>query len=153
MTLQGEYIPSAFQWVRDQVEAYERSGGREANTLRDTGMPVVIVTLRGKKSGTVRKIALMRVEHDGEYGLVASKGGAHEHPVWYHNLKAHPDEVLIQDGPAPFEVQVREAAGDERAAWWDRAVAAYPPYAEYQQKTDRQIPVFVASPKAGRPQK
>ncbi|HEV7536865.1 MAG TPA: nitroreductase family deazaflavin-dependent oxidoreductase [Acidimicrobiia bacterium] len=147
MTLQGEYIPSAFQWVRDQVEAYERSGGREANTLRDTEMPVVIVTLRGKKSGTVRKIALMRVEHDGDYALVASKGGAPEHPVWYHNLKAHPDEVLIQDGPAPFEAQVREVAGDERAAWWDRAVAAYPPYAEYQQKTDRQIPVFVASPK------
>jgi deazaflavin-dependent oxidoreductase (nitroreductase family) len=147
MTLQGEYVPSAFQWVRDQVEAYERSGGREANTLRDTEMPVVIVTLRGKKSGTVRKIALMRVEHDGDYALVASKGGAPEHPVWYHNLKAHPDEVLIQDGPAPFEAQVREVAGDERAAWWDRAVAAYPPYAEYQQKTDRQIPVFVASPK------
>jgi deazaflavin-dependent oxidoreductase (nitroreductase family) len=147
MTLQGEYIPSAFQWVRDQVEAYERSGGREASTLRDTDLPVVIVTMRGKKSGTVRKIALMRVEHDGEYALVGSKGGAPEHPVWYHNLKAHPDEVLVQDGPAPFEVQVREVSGDERAAWWERAVAAFPPYAEYQQKTDRQIPVFVASPK------
>jgi deazaflavin-dependent oxidoreductase (nitroreductase family) len=148
MTLQGEYIPSAFQWVRDQVEAYERSGGREAGTLRDTGMPVVIVTMRGKKSGTVRKIALMRVEHDGEYALVGSKGGAPEHPVWYHNLKAHPDEVLVQDGPEPFEARVREVTGDERAAWWERAVAAFPPYAEYQQKTDRQIPVFVASPKA-----
>jgi F420H(2)-dependent quinone reductase len=147
MTLEGEYIPSAFQWVRDQVEAYERSGGREANTLRDTGMPVVIVTMRGKKSGTVRKIALMRVEHDGEYALVGSKGGAPEHPVWYHNLKAHPDEVLVQDGPAPFEARVREVSGDERAAWWERAVAAFPPYADYQQKTDRQIPVFVASPK------
>jgi deazaflavin-dependent oxidoreductase (nitroreductase family) len=147
MTLQGEYIPSAFQWVRDQVEAYERSGGREGNTLRETGLPVIIVTMRGKKSGTVRKIALMRVEHDGEYALVGSKGGAPEHPVWYHNLKAHPGEVLVQDGPAPFEAQVREVSGDERAAWWDRAVAAFPPYAEYQQKTDRQIPVFVASPK------
>ena len=147
MTIEGEYAPSPAKWVRDQVEAYERSGGREANTLRDTGMPVVIVTMRGKKSGTVRKIALMRVEHDGEYALVGSKGGAPEHPVWYYNLKAHPDEVLVQDGPAPFEARVREVSGDERAAWWDRAVAAFPPYADYQQKTDRQIPVFVASPK------
>jgi deazaflavin-dependent oxidoreductase (nitroreductase family) len=147
MTLQGEYIPSAFQWVRDQVEAYERSGGREASTLRDTDLPVVIVTMRGRKSGTVRKIALMRVEHDGEYALVGSKGGYPEHPVWYHNLKAHPDEVLVQDGPEPFAARVREVSGDERAAWWERAVAAFPPYAEYQQKTDRQIPVFVASPK------
>ncbi|HVW33400.1 MAG TPA: nitroreductase family deazaflavin-dependent oxidoreductase [Acidimicrobiia bacterium] len=147
-TLQGEYIPSAQQWVRDQVEAYERSGGREANTLRDTGLPVIIVTMRGNKSGSVRKIALMRVEHDGEYALVASKGGAPQHPVWYHNLKAHPDEVLIQDGPEPFPVTVREITGDERDRWWDRAVAAYPPYAEYQQKTDRQIPVFVASRRA-----
>ena len=148
MTLQGEYVPSAFQWVRDQVEAYERSGGQEANTLRDTGLPVIIVTMRGKKSGTVRKIALMRVEHDGEYALVGSKGGAPEHPVWYYNLKAHPDEVAIQDGPTPFDVLVREVTGDERAAWWERAVAAFPLYAEYQRKTGREIPVFVASPKA-----
>ena len=147
MTLQGEYVPSAAKWVRDQVEAYERSGGREANTLRDTGLPVIIVTMRGNKSGSVRKIALMRVEHEGEYALVASKGGSPQHPVWYHNLKAHPDDVLIQDGPEPFPVRVREVSGEERAAWWHRAVAAYPPYAEYQQKTDRQIPVFVASPK------
>jgi len=148
MTLQGEYVPSAAQWVRDQVEAYERSGGREANTLRDTGQPVIIVTMRGNKSGTVRKIALMRVEHDGEYALVASKGGAPRHPVWYYNLEAHPDEVVIQDGPAPFPARVREVSGEERAAWWERAVAAYPPYAEYQQKTDREIPVFVASRQA-----
>jgi deazaflavin-dependent oxidoreductase (nitroreductase family) len=148
MTLQGEYVPSAAQWVRDQVEAYERSGGREANTLRDSGLPVIIVSMRGNKSGTVRKIALMRVEHDGEYALVASKGGAPQHPVWYYNLKAHPDEVAIQDGPAPFPASVREVTGDERAAWWQRAVAAFPPYAEYQQKTDRQIPVFVAGPQA-----
>jgi len=147
MTLQGEYVPSAAQWVRDQVEAYERSGGREANTLRDTGLPVIIVTMRGNKSGSVRKIALMRVEHGGEYALVASKGGSPQHPVWYHNLEAHPDEVMIQDGPEPFAVTVREISGEERATWWDRAVAAYPPYAEYQQKTDRQIPVFVATPK------
>ena len=147
MTLQGEYVPSAAKWVRDQVEAYERSGGREANTLRDTGLPVIIVTMRGNKSGSVRKIALMRVEHGGEYALVASKGGSPQHPVWYHNLEAHPDEVMIQDGPEPFAVTVREITGEERATWWDRAVAAFPPYAEYQQKTDRQIPVFVATPK------
>jgi F420H(2)-dependent quinone reductase len=146
MTLQGEYVPSAAGWVRNQVEAYERSGGREANTLRDTGLPVIIVTMRGNKSGDVRKIALMRVEHDGEYALVASYGGAAKHPVWYHNLKANPNEVTIQDGPEPFPVNVREVSGDERAAWWERAVAAFPPYAEYQQKTDREIPVLVATP-------
>ena len=148
MTLEGEYVPNKMKWVSDQVEAYERSGGREATTLQNTGLPVVIVTMRGSKSGNIRKIALMRVEHDGEYALVASKGGAPTHPVWYHNLRSNPDEVTIQDGPAPFAVTVREVTGDERAAWWDRAVAAYPPYAEYQQKTDRQIPVFVASRKA-----
>jgi deazaflavin-dependent oxidoreductase (nitroreductase family) len=147
MTLQGEYVPSAAKWVRDQVEAYERSGGREANTLRDTGLPVIIVTMRGNKSGNIRKIALMRVEHGGEYALVASKGGAPQHPVWYHNLKAHPDEVTIQDGPSPMPFTVREVTGEERAAWWERAVKAYPPYAEYQEKTDREIPVLVASPK------
>ena len=144
MTLEGEYIPSAQKWVRDQVEAYEQSGGREANTLRDTGLPVIIVTMRGKKTGNVRKIALMRVEHGGEYALVASMGGAPTNPVWYENLKANPDEVLIQDGPEPFAVTVREVSGDERAAWWERAVAAFPPYAEYQEKTDRKIPVLVA---------
>ena len=148
MALEGEYVPSASQWVRDQVEGYERSGGREANTLRDTGLPVIIVTMRGNKTGKIRKIALMRVAHDGDYALVASKGGAPEHPVWYYNLKAQPDEVTIQDGAAPFEARVREVTGDERAAWWERAVAAYPPYADYQKKTSREIPVFVASPKA-----
>jgi len=145
MTLQGEYVPSAAGWVRDQVEAYERSGGREANTLRDTGLPVIIVTMRGNKSGDVRKIALMRVEHDGDYALVASFGGAPKHPVWYYNLKANPDEVTIQDGPEPFSVRVREVTGEERATWWERAVAVFPSYADYQQKTDREIPVFVAS--------
>jgi deazaflavin-dependent oxidoreductase (nitroreductase family) len=147
MTVQGDYVPSRAQWVREQVEAYERSGGQQANTLRDTGLPVIIVTMRGNKSGKVRKIALMRVEHNGEYVLVASKGGAPEHPVWYYNLKANPDEVTIQDGPEPFQAEVREVTGEERAAWWERAVAAFPPYAEYQKKTDREIPVFVASRK------
>jgi deazaflavin-dependent oxidoreductase (nitroreductase family) len=144
MTLQGEYLPSPAQWVREQVAAYERSGGQQANTLLDTGLPVIIVTMRGNKSGKVRKIALMRVAHDGEYALVASKGGAPEHPVWYYNLSSNPDEVTIQDGPEPFEAEVRLVTGAERAAWWERAVAAYPPYAEYQTKTDREIPVFVA---------
>jgi deazaflavin-dependent oxidoreductase (nitroreductase family) len=107
---------------------------------------VIIVTMRGAKTGGVRKIALMRVEHHGDYALVASAGGAAKHPVWYWNLTAHPDEVLIQDGPKPSRVSVREVEGDERAAWWDRSVAVYPPYAEYQEKTDRVIPVLVARP-------
>ncbi len=144
MALEGEYVPSPWQWVRDQVEQYERSGGREANTLLDTGLPIVIVTTRGNKSGTLRKTALMRVEHEGEYALVASMGGAPKHPVWYYNLVADPTAVVIQDGPEPFDAEVREVSGDERAAWWERAVAAYPPYAEYQTKTERLIPVFVA---------
>jgi deazaflavin-dependent oxidoreductase (nitroreductase family) len=146
-SLDDEYIPSPRQWVRDQVEAYERSAGEEANTLRDTGLPVVVVTMRGNQTGKVRKIALMRVEHDGEYALVASMGGAPKNPVWYYNLRANPDEVTVQDGAEPFEAEVREISGDERAAWWERAVAAYPPYAEYQTRTERQIPVFVASRK------
>jgi F420H(2)-dependent quinone reductase len=148
MTLQGEYEPSAMQWARDQVEAYERSGGQEGNFLQDTDLPVVIVTMRGNKSGKVRKTPVMRVHHDGEYALVASLGGAPKNPVWYYNLKAKPDEVTIQDGPQPFDVRVREVTGDERAEWWARAVAAYPPYAEYQERTERQIPVFVATRKA-----
>ena len=143
--LQGEYEPSPSRWVQEQVETYERSKGRQGNTLMDTGLAVIIVTMRGNKTGKVRKIALMRVEHDSEYALVASKGGAPEHPVWYHNLVANPHEVTIQDGPEPFPVSVREVSGDERAAWWARAVAAYPPYDEYQAKTDRHIPVLVAT--------
>ena len=145
MPLKGDYEASPWDWVRDQVEAYERSGGREANTLRDTGLPIIVVTTVGNKSGKIRKIALMRVEHDGEYALVASLGGSPKHPVWYYNLKANPDEVVIQDGAEPFDVQVREVTGDEKAAWWKRAVAAYPPYQEYQERTDREIPVFVAT--------
>ena len=147
MTVPGEYEPSPSRWVRDQVADYERSGGREANTLLDTGLPVIIATMRGNKSGKVRKVALMRVEHDGQYALVASRGGAPTNPVWFYNLTTHPDEVTIQDGPEPFEARVRQLHGEERDAWWARAVDAYPPYAEYQTKTDREIPVFVATRK------
>ncbi len=143
-----EYEPSPWEWVRDQVEIYERTGGREANTLLDTGLPIIIVTTRGNKTGKVRKTPLMRVEHDGEYALVASMGGAPKHPVWYYNLKADPDTLTIQDGPEPFHATAREVTGDERDAWWQRAVAAYPPYAEYQTKTTRKIPVFVARRRA-----
>jgi deazaflavin-dependent oxidoreductase (nitroreductase family) len=147
MPLEGDYEPSPQAWVRDQVSEYESSGGQRANTLRDTGLPVIIVTTRGNKSGKIRKFALMRVEHEGEYALVASKGGAPTHPVWYYNLMADPQAVMIQDGPEPFDVVVRQVSGDERATWWERAVTAYPPYAEYQTKTDRKIPVLVATPK------
>ena len=144
MSLQGEYAPSPARWVREQVEEYEASGGRRANTLRDTGLPIVIVTTRGHRTGKIRKFGLMRVEHDGEYALVASKGGAPTNPDWYHNLKADPRAVMIQDGPEPFDVVVREVTGSERQEWWERAVKAYPLYAEYQERTSRQIPVFVA---------
>jgi deazaflavin-dependent oxidoreductase (nitroreductase family) len=144
MPLEGEYEPSPWAWVRDQVAEYEASGGQQANTLLDTGLPIIIVTTRGNKSGKIRKTALMRVEHDGEYALVASVGGAPKHPVWYFNLRADPTAVVIQDGPEPFDAEVREVEGDERAAWWERCVAAYPPYAEYQERTERRIPVFVA---------
>jgi len=145
MPIEGEYEPSPAAWVRDQVKEYEASGGRRANTLRDTGMPVIIITMRGARSGKVRKIPVMRVEHGGQYGIVASKGGTPENPEWYHNLISHPDEVTIQDGPEPFDVEVRELSGAERAEWWERAIAAYPPYSEYQTKTSRQIPVLLAT--------
>src|SRR5712691_2024317 len=148
MTLEGEYEPSPWDWVREQVETYERTGGREANTLLDTGLPVIIVTTRGNKSGKLRKTPLMRVEHDGEYALVASMGGAPKNPIWYYNLKAHPDAVVIQAGPEPFDAALREVSGSERDEWWKRAVAAYPPYAEYQERTERTIPVFVARRRA-----
>ena len=145
MSLSGEYAPSPAAWVRDQVAAYEASGGQQASTLRDTGLPVIIVTTRGNKSGKLRKTPLMRVEHDGEYLLVASKGGAPAHPVWHHNLVADPDAVMIQDGPEPFDASARELSGPERALWWQRAVAAFPPYAEYERKTDRIIPILLAT--------
>jgi deazaflavin-dependent oxidoreductase (nitroreductase family) len=145
MPLTGEYEPSTSDWVREQVDTYEATGGREANTLRDTGIPVIIVTSRGASSGKLRKFALMRVEHEGEYALVASMGGAPQHPAWYYNLVAEP-LVMIQDGPEPHDFTTHIAEGDERAAWWDRAVAVFAPYAEYAKKTERVIPVFVATP-------
>ena len=143
----GEYKPSTWDWVSQQIADYEASGGTEAATLRDTGIPIIIVTMRGHKSGAVRKIALMRVEHEGEYALVAYKGGAPEHPGWYHNITAD-NEVMIQDGPEPFMTNARLVTGEERAAWWERSVAVFAPYAEYQEKTDREIPVFITAAKA-----
>ena len=146
MTLHGEYEPSPEAWVRDQVAAYEASGGAEANTLR--GVPVVVVTSIGAKSGKVRKNPLMRVEHDGTYAMVASLGGAPEHPTWYYNVKAHPDEVTVQDGDQVWDGVAREISGEEKAIWWERAVAAFPDYADYQRKTDREIPVFIVERKS-----
>ncbi|MFF3949010.1 nitroreductase family deazaflavin-dependent oxidoreductase [Streptomyces sp. NPDC001902] len=145
MPLVGEYQPSPEQWVRDQVELYEGSGGTEGITLR--GKPVIVLTTLGAKSGRIRKTPLMRVEHDGSYAVVASKGGAPQHPVWYHNLVADP-RVELQDGPVRQDMTARKVTGDERAAWWERAVEAWPDYAEYQKNTDREIPVFVLEPAA-----
>jgi len=147
MPVAGEYEPSPWDWVREQVDAYERSDGRDASTLWDTGLPVIVVTTRGNKTGKIRKHALMRVEHDGEYALIASMGGAPNNPVWYFNLKADPDAVTIQDGADRFDAHVRELSGDERKTWWERAVAAYPDYAQYQRNTTRLIPVFLATPR------
>ncbi|MER6078258.1 nitroreductase family deazaflavin-dependent oxidoreductase [Streptomyces sp. NPDC001833] len=146
MPLEGEYEPSPTAWVREQVELYESSGGKEGTTLMDTGMPVILLTTLGAKSGKIRKTPLMRVEHDGAYAVVASQGGAPKHPVWYFNIKSHP-VVELQDGPVKQDMTAREVTGAEKAAWWERAVAAYPPYAEYQEKTSREIPVFVLEPK------
>ncbi|WP_369132170.1 nitroreductase family deazaflavin-dependent oxidoreductase [Modestobacter sp. I12A-02662] len=148
MPLEGEYVPSPEKWVRDQVEVYERTGGREANTLPGRTEPVVVYTTRGARSGKIRKFPLMRVEHDGRYGMVASDGGAPKHPTWYHNLKAHPDEVTVQDGERVVDGVARELQGEERAQWWERAVAAFPDYADYQERTDREIPVFVVEPRS-----
>ena len=143
MPLEGEYEPSSQQWVRDQVERYEATGGREANTLRDTGLPIAIFWTRGVTSGKVRKNALMRVEKDGAYLMVGSQGGAPTDPAWVSNVRAAPDQVTVQDGPEPWDGVARELSGEEKAEWWERAVAAYPPYADYQKKTDREIPVFL----------
>ncbi|WP_433058776.1 nitroreductase family deazaflavin-dependent oxidoreductase [Dactylosporangium sp. CS-033363] len=143
MPLSGEYEPSPTDWSRDQAELYERTNGAEGNTLR--GRPVILLTSLGAKSGKIRKTPLMRVEHDGEYAVVASLGGAPKHPVWYHNLVANP-HVELQDGPVKKDYTAREVLGEEKAAWWERATATWPDYAEYQQKTDRQIPVFVLTP-------
>src|SRR3989337_1147424 len=149
MSLTGEYEPSSWDWVRDQVELYERTGGAEGNTLRDTGLPIIIVTTRGSTTGTLRKLGLTGVEHDGECALVASKGGSPEQPGWYHNVQADPTAVMLQDGPEPFDLDVRELPeGPERDEWWARSVAAYPPYADYQEKTDRLIPVLIATRRA-----
>ncbi|WP_217545096.1 nitroreductase family deazaflavin-dependent oxidoreductase [Streptomyces sp. GbtcB6] len=142
MPLEGEYEPSPAAWVREQVELYESSGGKEGTTLMDTGMPVILLTTLGVKSGKIRKTPLMRVEHDGKYAVVASQGGAPKHPVWYFNVKSHP-LVELQDGPVRQDMTAREITGAEKAEWWERAVAAYPPYADYQKKTNREIPVFV----------
>ncbi|MEU0005183.1 nitroreductase family deazaflavin-dependent oxidoreductase [Streptomyces sp. NPDC006314] len=142
MPLEGEYEPSPEQWVREQVELYESSGGTRGTTLLDTGLPVIVLTTRGAKSGKIRKTPLMRVEHEGAYAVVASQGGAPSHPVWYFNVKADP-HVELQDGPVKRDMRAREVTGAEKDEWWERAVAAYPPYADYQKKTSREIPVFV----------
>jgi deazaflavin-dependent oxidoreductase (nitroreductase family) len=143
MPLHGEYEPSPVGWVRDQVERYERSDGAEASTLRDTGMPVIIVTNRGARTGKLRKTPLMRVEHEGRYAAIASQGGAPEHPVWYHNLLAHP-EVEVRDRDQVWDMRARLVGpGPERDEWWERAVADFPPYASYQERTERLIPLFV----------
>ncbi len=145
MPLEGEYEPSAWDWVRDQVEAIENSGGTEGLTLLDTGIPVVIVTSVGVKSGKLRKNPVMRVEHEGKYAAIASKGGDPSSPAWYYNIKADP-RVEVQDGAQKFDMIAREITGEEKAEWWARGAAVYPPYDEYQAATDRVIPVFVLEP-------
>lgn len=147
MSADPDYAPSPIDWVREQVEQYERSGGADANTLRDTGYPVVVLTMRGVHSGKTRKVPLMRVEHNGEYLAVGSKGGAPTDPLWVHNLRAD-QSITLQDGPDVRKVKVRELDGDERAVWWNRAVAAFPNYADYQTRTDRLIPVFLLTAEA-----
>lgn len=146
MPLQGEYEPSPSQWARDQVEEYESSGGTKGTTM--SGKPVVILTTVGARSGKLRKTPLMRVEHDGAYAVVASLGGAPKNPVWYHNIRNHP-HVELRDGPAIQDMSARELVGEEKAVWWQRALEVWPDYAEYQEKTDRQIPVFVLEPVKG----
>ncbi|GAA2539995.1 F420H(2)-dependent quinone reductase [Winogradskya consettensis] len=140
MPLTGEYEASTSDWAREQAEKFESSNGAQAGDLR--GMPIILLTSVGARSGKLRKTPLMRVEHNGEYAVVASLGGAPKHPVWYWNLAKNP-HVELQDGAEKHDYEARELSGDERAVWWERAVAAYPPYEEYQTKTDRIIPVFV----------
>ena len=141
--LTGEYEPSPRKQTRDQVERYEATDGREANTLAGTNWPVVIFTTRGRHSGKIRKFALMRVEHDSKYAMVASMGGAPTHPEWYLNVTADPEALMVQDGVERFDATARELEGEEREIWWQRAVEAYPPYAKYQERTERQIPVLL----------
>ncbi|WP_299576750.1 nitroreductase family deazaflavin-dependent oxidoreductase [uncultured Williamsia sp.] len=143
MPLQGEYAPSTSDWAREHAEKIEASGGTEGTEMN--GMPVVLLTTVGNKTGKLRKTPLMRVEHDGHYAVVASLGGAPKHPVWYHNIVANP-HVELRDGEQVFDMVAREVFGGEKAQWWERAVAAYPPYEDYQKKTDREIPVFVLEP-------
>jgi deazaflavin-dependent oxidoreductase (nitroreductase family) len=143
MPLSGEYEPSTSDWARENAEQYMESGGTEGTELK--GKPVILLTTIGAKSGKVRKTPLMRVEHDGEYAVVASLGGAPKNPVWYHNVKKNP-RVELQDGASTGDYDAHEVFGDEKAAWWERAVKAWPDYADYQKKTDRQIPVFVLTP-------
>ncbi|WP_299534321.1 nitroreductase family deazaflavin-dependent oxidoreductase [uncultured Streptomyces sp.] len=143
MPLHGEYEPSTSEWVREQVAEYEGSGGTAGTTMR--GMPVVVLTTLGSRSGKIRKSPLMRVEHGGKYAVVASLGGAPKNPVWYYNVVADP-RVELQDGPVRQDMIAREVTGEEKAVWWERAVEAFPDYADYQEKTDREIPVFVLEP-------
>ena len=143
MPLTGEYEPGTAEWAREQVEKFEASNGQEANTLR--GRPIIVLTSLGAKSGKIRKTPLMRVEHDGEYVVVASQGGAPKHPTWYFNLKDHP-LVELQDGADKRDYTARELEGEEREIWWERSVAAWPDYQEYTKKTDRTIPLFLLSP-------
>jgi F420H(2)-dependent quinone reductase len=145
MSLNGEYEPSPSKWVRDQVEEYEGSGGTAGTMMRE--MPVIIVTTIGARSGKLRKVPLMRVEHDGEYAAVASMGGAPKNPVWYYNLVANP-QVEVRDGTVVQAMTAREISGAEKAIWWERCVAAFPDYADYQAKTERAIPVFVLTASA-----
>jgi F420H(2)-dependent quinone reductase len=144
MPLTGEYEPSPAQFVREQVEAFEHSAGREANDMK--GVPVILLTTKGVKTGKLRKTPLMRVEHEGEYAVVASLGGAPKHPVWYHNIIAEP-HVELQDGAVRRDYTARELKGDEREEWWQRAAQVWPDYDVYQTKTDRVIPIFVLTPR------
>jgi F420H(2)-dependent quinone reductase len=147
MPLQGTYEPSPWEPVAEQVRQYEESGGTEGTTLE--GQPCIVLTTRGRRTGKLRKAPLMRVEHEGSYAVVASMGGAPEHPVWYFNLLAHPDEVTVQDGPDVRDLRAREVTGDEKAQWWARAVEVWPAYDDYQGGTDREIPVVVLEPADG----
>jgi deazaflavin-dependent oxidoreductase (nitroreductase family) len=142
VTLQGEYVPSKQQWVRDQVAAYEESGGQRANTLRGSHDPIVVITSRGAKSGLLRKNPVMRVERDGQYLAVASLGGSPDNPEWYYNFVANP-EVDLQDGPDAKPYHARRLDGEERVDWWAYAVQTWPTYGKYQEKTDREIPIFL----------
>lgn len=148
MPLHGEYAPNPISWVREQIETWERSGGREGTTWRDTGLPVVIVVNRGLRSGLLHRTPLMRVAHDGSYLAVGSKGGDPQDPAWVANLRAEP-RVEVWDGPERGDYLARELEGEERSTWWERAVSAFPDYADYQQRTERLIPVFLLEPAAG----